>query len=354
MSKNNAIIKKLFRLALYTSLLLSAVSVIPWMLTLAVTSYFFFLILFLFVFTNTLMIWLINIWLVQWLDDKKHSKRIVTVRYALSFILSIGLSGLLIHFFQSFELYDIYISDDEFVRFQKRNVMAPFFTAFFTNIFVLFMQELMLLREKKAHIELENARLKLENTEAINQQLKQHIHPHFLFNSLSILKSLIHNNPALAEEYVIRLSDFLRVSLSSGESNLVSLKNELRLCEDYIEMQKIRFGDALEFDMDIPGEVVATGFVPGFSLQLLLENAIKHNAFRTDSPLRITISEHKGWLRVSNNYKEKSTIESNTGSGLANLAQRYTIVSGHDIHIDTTGGTFTVSIKILTHENHHY
>lgn len=269
------------------------------------------------------------------------------IRYVLSFILSVGLSGFYLWYIQSFNLMEMYLQEEDLIMFGERSKYAPFFSSFFTNAFVLFMQELVLLRERKATIEMENAQLKIQRSEAINQQLKQHIHPHFLFNSLSILKSLIHKNPDVAEEYVIRLSDFLRISISSNEANVVMLKEELKLCEDFVQMQKIRFGDALVVSINIPETTLTTGYVPVFSLQLLLENAIKHNALTANAPLSISIKEDNDWLCVSNNIQKKQSIENSTKSGLANLSQRYKIISGHDIIIRDDENTFCVSIKIL-------
>ena len=100
-------------------------------------------------------------------------------------------------------------------------------------------------------------------------KLKQQIHPHFLFNSLNTLKALINKSPDDAEDYLIKLSDFLRVTVSTEYDNIVKIKDELKLCLDYLEMQKIRYGEALQFHIDIPEKIVQTGFVPVFSLQLL-------------------------------------------------------------------------------------
>ncbi len=349
MENQKAILKKLFRLSLYTSMLLAAVSVIPWLLSITVASNYFFLILLLIVFINIFIIWQINIFLVYKIHSIKSNNRKSLLRYILSFIITIIVSGFFISFVQSFDLFELYVQDEEFIKFHERNILAPFFSAFFTNTFVLFIQELLLLREKKAFIELENARLRIENTEAINQQLKQHIQPHFLFNSLSILKSLIHKDPDIAEEYVIRLSDFLRVSISSNQADLVPLKKELQLCEDYVEMQKIRFGEALQVCIKISEKTLNTGFIPGFSVQLLIENAIKHNAFTINTPLKIEVFEKKGWLHVTNNMQPKSSAENNTQSGLSNLSKRYRILSGHDIQIAEQDDLFEVRIKILDH-----
>jgi LytS/YehU family sensor histidine kinase len=115
-------------------------------------------------------------------------------------------------------------------------------------------------------------------------------------------------------------------------------------------MQKIRFGHALHFEVEVPEEAKA-GLLPVFSLQMLLENAVKHNAFTTESPLHIKLFCENGWITVSNSIRHKSAVESSTGMGLINLSERYRIISGHDISIRSDDSVFSVSIKILSDEN---
>jgi len=200
---------------------------------------------------------------------------------------------------------------------------------------ILILQDLLVIREKKAAIELEN------------QQLQ--IPPHFLFNSLSTLKSLITVDPEKAEEYLIRLSEFLRSSLSSHSPNLIRLHDELQLCINYLEMQKIRFGEAL--NVHIPEEWPNNYYLPAFSLQLLAENAIKHNILTRDCPLRITISQQDGIVTVSNNLQKKEGITQGPGLGLANLQERYRILSDSAIVINANEDVFSVSIKLLEYES---
>lgn len=223
---------------------------------------------------------------------------------------------------------------------------------FFVNITIHLLLNFVIIIDSKAALELENTRLRMKNMEATYLQLKQQIHPHFLFNSLNTLKSLIRKQPHQAEIYLKRLSDFLRASVTSNDDKLTKLSDELKFCTDYLELQKVRFGDALQFSLNIP-EDVQLGFVPGFSIQQLLENAIKHNALTTEHPLFIEFKYTDGYLHVSNN-KQKKTINGETsGTGLINLTERYKIISGDEIIIQEDKEHFSVSIKILNHENSH-
>jgi two-component system, LytTR family, sensor kinase len=212
--------------------------------------------------------------------------------------------------------------------------------------YILYSQKNILAKQK---LELENATLRAENIEVLYQQLKQQVNPHFLFNTLSTLKTLIHDNPD-AEIYLKRLSDFLRTSVSFNNKNTLTLKDELKFCQDYLELQKVRFGDALLYSILIP-ENVQSGLIPVFSIQQLIENAIKHNALTINHPLRINIECIDGRVVVSNNIKSKNTSEESIGVGLVNLTERYRILSGDEVIIKTDNNCFVVSIKILDREN---
>lgn len=216
------------------------------------------------------------------------------------------------------------------------------------NTLILVLQNYIIIQDAKASSDLENVQLKAANADAANQLLRQQIHPHFLFNALNILKSLYKINPAAGEEYLVHLSDFLRAAVSTNNIRVIPLKDELKLCQDYLDMQKIRFGKALIYTISVPEE--CSGYVPSFSIHPLLENTIKHNELTAESPLNIHIIREGERIRVINNLKLKSISERSTGSGLANLSERYRMLSGDELMIDQTSETFSVSIKILSNE----
>jgi len=220
---------------------------------------------------------------------------------------------------------------------------------FSINTVVFIFYGIINMAEEKRLIESENNLLKIKNIEASNQLLKQQLHPHFLFNSLSTLKTLIKKQPDNAEKYVMRLADFLRASISMENINTIKLTEELKLCKDFLEMQKMRFGDALQYEECIPEEN-KSGYVPVFSIQLLLENAIKHNVLTDQSPLHIIIAYDDKRIIVSNTLKAKYSSETSTGLGLANLSERYKLLSGDEIIICSSEHEFSVSIKILDNE----
>ncbi|KIO76284.1 hypothetical protein TH53_15995 [Pedobacter lusitanus] len=221
----------------------------------------------------------------------------------------------------------------------------------FVNSVLLLLQNFIIVQDANNKAQLENSRLNAASSEAAYQLLQQQIQPHFLFNALNILKSLIKKSPARAEDYLQRLSDFLRVSVSGNKRGLATLHDEVKLGIDYLEMQKVRFGEALRFSFDT---TKSEGLLPVFSLQPLLENAIKHNELTDADPLTIEIKQTGNWISVANNIKLRSVTEHSTGSGLANLAERYKLLSGDDIEIKDDGKVFSVSLKILDNEDRNY
>lgn len=218
------------------------------------------------------------------------------------------------------------------------------------NLVVLLWLYFAMAQHAKVQHELESSRLAKARTDAANQLLRQQIHPHFLFNALSTLKALIRKDSATAEVYLLRLSDFLRVSVTAHQQGLSTLKHEVKLCEDYLEMQKIRFKDALSYQIDLSPELLEKGVLPLFSLQPLAENAIKHNGFTKESPLLIHIFQEGDAIVVKNNRIERNYVVESTGSGLSNLAERYRMISEDEIKIEQYPDAFFVKIKILAHE----
>jgi len=292
-------------------------------------------------------IWCINIFNVKLVENYKLLSKKRFLNYFLSYFFSAFFFVMLFVFFRYF------VSKSGSIP-NVKPIHSPFAAVimiFSINTVILILLNLFLLKEKKAKVEIENAQLKMKTGEAQNQLLKQQIHPHFLFNSLNTLKSLIKKSPELAEDYLIKLSDFLRISVTSNSNNLLKINDELKICDDYLQMQKIRFGNALKFSFDIPENIYNSGFLPVFSIQLLIENAIKHNILTEENPLQITISYNNERIIVTNNFQPKNNNETVSGIGLTNLAERYKLISGDDIIIHTDNDFFTVSIKILKNEH---
>jgi two-component system, LytTR family, sensor kinase len=237
----------------------------------------------------------------------------------------------------------------------RHPITGPLFFIVSINTLSLVAIELILSRHAASAIRIENANMKAENAElrmkslqAEHEKLKNQLHPHFLFNSLTALKSLIRKDPGLAESYVVKLSGFLRFSISHNEQNVVPLEEELKFSLSYLEMQKIRFREALSYTVDIPGHQLAHSSLPVFSLQLTLENAIKHNRLTPEQPLSIVIRYiDPDWLLVENNIQEKLSTDSASGIGLKNLSDRYKLLIQEDIKVENDTDRFRVYLKII-------
>ena len=237
----------------------------------------------------------------------------------------------------------------------RQPVMGPIIFVVSINTLSLLAIELILARYAQTRIRMENADMKAENAElkmkslqAQHEKLKNQLHPHFLFNSLTALKSLIRKDPQLAESYLVKLSEFLRFSISHNEQNVVPLQEELKFSLYYLEMQKIRFRNALAFAVDIPEHQMANASLPVFSLQLTLENAVKHNKLTQEEPLSITMRYlEPDWLLIENNIHRKLNTDPASGIGLKNLSERYKLLVNDHIRIENESGLFRVYLKII-------
>ncbi len=217
------------------------------------------------------------------------------------------------------------------VRGALIGIIAYFFSRFLTET------------ERKNEILLENEHLKSENLLVQLSSLKNQLNPHFLFNSLNTLSWLINEDKEKSQRYLQKLSQVLRYSLSMQEQSLVPLKEELTLVDSYIFLLQIRFGNNLQIIKNIE-EVQFK--IPPLSLQLLIENAIKHNVISTASPLSIWIELRDNVLIVRNTHKPKPNSEG-TGIGLVNLNERFKILASREVEIEQNEKEFKVVLPLI-------
>lgn len=187
-----------------------------------------------------------------------------------------------------------------------------------------------------------------ENVQSQLETLKNQLDPHFLFNSLNTLASLIDDENKPAQEYLDRLSDVYRYVLVNKDKNTVTLEEEMQFLDAYIYLNKTRFRENLQVEKQISAQTYYQQIAP-LSLQMLIENAIKHNVISKDKPLKITISEDKeGYLQVENNIQEKKTFEKSTKVGLQNIINRYQLLSDKQVEIIKSADFFKVKIPLLS------
>ena len=192
--------------------------------------------------------------------------------------------------------------------------------------------------------------LQKENFQAKYEILKNQIDPHFFFNNLSVLTSLVYKNQDLAAEYINQLSKIYRYILEKRDEILVPLKDELTFLDSYFFLIKIRHENHIVFNVDLNAQTINNGFIPPNTLQMLIENAIKHNQFSDNNPLKISISENDGFLVIKNTLQTRKLFEETSKLGLENIRNRYALLGGGKIMIDKETGSFTVSLPKLGKE----
>jgi hypothetical protein len=175
------------------------------------------------------------------------------------------------------------------------------------------------------------------------ETLKSQVNPHFLFNSLNTLSSLVHSNPSLSEEFIRKLSNIYRYILENQEKDLVALPNEVEFVNEYFALQKIRDEEKIELNVELTE--TENLLIPPVSLQLLIENALKHNAATRKNPLVITIhNEGLDKLVVRNNLQSKSQLSNSSKTGLKNLNERCLLILKREIEAFQTETEFVVKI----------
>ncbi|WP_337041816.1 sensor histidine kinase [Emticicia sp. 17c] len=188
--------------------------------------------------------------------------------------------------------------------------------------------------------------LEKEKSQVLFDNLKNQLNPHFLFNSLTSLDSLIQENPPLARDFLQQLSKVFRYVLKSKEKGLVNLETELGFIKNYIGLLKTRFGEALHINFDIAEEALDLQITP-VTLQILIENAIKHNVVNDSNPLTINIRSIEEALLIENNIQKKKQVETSNGQGLINLKTLYGFLTTREIIISEEENTFSVKIPLL-------
>lgn len=188
-------------------------------------------------------------------------------------------------------------------------------------------------------------RLEKESAVAKYESLKNQVNPHFLFNSLNALTNLVYEDQDKAVKFIKQLSEVYRYVLDTRDQEVVSLQEELEFLKSYLFLQSIRFGNNLKTIIDISSK----GKIAPLALQMLIENAIKHNIVSSEDPLSITVSEEGDFLVVENNLQKKKNVlaEPSSGIGLVNICKRYEFLSDKKVEILKSDNTFKVKLPII-------
>jgi sensor histidine kinase YesM len=193
----------------------------------------------------------------------------------------------------------------------------------------------------------EAEQLKRENLQSQLEGLKGQVNPHFLFNSLNSLSSLISDDPDKAEKFLDEMSKVYRYLLRTNEDGLTTLEAEMQFIHSYFHLLKTRYGDGLDMETIID-ERFCTYQLPPLTLQMLVENAVKHNMILKDYPLKILImTTNSGKLVVSNNLQRKDRMVSSNKVGLTNIVNKYRLMKQEEITVRDDGKEFAVVVPLL-------
>lgn len=205
-----------------------------------------------------------------------------------------------------------------------------------------FMEEL----KKTSRKEVVEQKLIAKSANAQFESLKNQLDPHFLFNSLNVLSSLIDENPAQAQKFTASMSKIYRYVLEQKDKELVTVEDEIEFAKTYCDLLKTRFEDSVDFIFDVKKEDYRRYVVP-LSLQLLLENCIKHNFATSSKPLVIKIFSDNDTLCIENNLQAREQMKESAGIGLANIVQRYALLTKKNVFIEKSEDYFKVKVPIL-------
>jgi two-component system, LytTR family, sensor kinase len=308
---------------------------------------YFTLNVYLSVLIMTTVIWLVNRYIMIWArskypDFEQVRKRLyvqsavmlvytVVVNNTLGYLLDVcGLKER--HHYPGYDWYSVITTSNVAALFCTLTVVAIYESIYFMN-------------ELRKSVE-EKEMLKRENLHASLNALKTQVNPHFLFNNLNTLSSVIPENPQQAVDFVQQLSKVYRHILEVRDEPSILLKEELDVLKAYAFLLQTRFGDNLDVNIDVPEEKLKRKIVP-LSLQILMENAIKHNIVSSDKPLRIDVYTENGRLIVSNNLQKKNQVNESTGIGLDNIRNRYKLLGNGKVEVTENDSNFTVSIPLI-------
>lgn len=273
------------------------------------------------------------------LNGKKHRSLIVHFLVSIAWIVIISFLGDLL-------LGPLFSLEGNFANTLK--LMIGF--NFRINLFLHCINAIVYYRKQGHDYQIEAERFKKQSAEAQFDALRKQVNPHFLFNSFNVLSSLIYQDQETASKFVDQLSKVYRYLLKNQDNKLVKLEEELNFLEAYIYLMKIRFRDNLIIENSITPESRSQYIAPS-ALQLLIENAIKHNEVSRKSPLAIRLYNNQmGHIVIENNIQLKEQQEESSNVGLNNIVNRYSFLSKENPVIVNSNGKFTVKIPLINVE----
>lgn len=281
------------------------------------------------------------IFLDNYFKEERFSKRRILVGFIASFFLSLFVIFLL----RIFE--DVVIEGNTLNDFLKKETASNYILSSVITFIILLIVHFIYLYKWYQENKLKEQKIIAGSASAQFESLKNQIDPHFLFNSLNVLSSLIEENPDAAQKFTTSLSKVYRYVLEQKDKDLVSVEEELKFAKTYMNLLKMRFENSITFELPEDFNNEEAKVVP-LSLQLLLENCIKHNIVSEKKPLHIKIHIEANELIIENNKQIKEVLQDRKGVGLQNIVSRYAILTKRNVIIQESETIFKVKLPILT------
>ena len=283
--------------------------------------------------------------LFQYLDKVFEKERFSKKRIFIGFFSSFFLSILVIFFIRMFK--NVFIERVTMIYFLRNETASDYILSSIFTFVVLLIIHIIYLYKAYNENKVKEQKIIAGTASAKFESLKNQIDPHFLFNSLNVLSSLIEENSENAQKFTTSLSKIYRYVLEQKDKELVSVDEELSFAKTYMNLLKMRFENSLFYELPTENINPEAKVVP-LSLQLLLENTVKHNVVSEQKPLHIRIFLDNDYLAVQNDYQKKEVLQDRQGVGLQNIINRYGIISRRKVLIEENEKTFTVKIPMLT------
>ena len=283
-----------------------------------------------------------SVWMSNWFIQKTLISYLPKLhplfqQFALSILFTILISLL------SVETTDLVLGDP--FSFTRQNLLLTFAFTFRINLFLNTLNAIFFFNHKYKEKELEAEKLKNINIGTQYERLNHQLNPHFLFNNLNTLSSLMHDDVARADIFLQKLSAIYRYISKNVNEELVSLEQEFRFLQDYIALLEIRFQNSLKIQISVDDEILKR-YIPPVVLQLLIENVVKHNFFTRENPVEVFIKNEGNNLIISNSIQPKPEDVDSMGIGLRNISERYRFL-GETISITKTDNLFEVSVPLI-------
>ncbi|WP_299127150.1 histidine kinase [uncultured Winogradskyella sp.] len=286
-----------------------------------------------------------NFWFFDFLDTRTWKERQELKRVIVGFVGSVVIT--LICMFLLNMLVKTTLEGKTITEFIKNENIANYQFALWITISVVAVAQIIYFYNRAQKNKIKEQKVIAGAASAKFDALKNQLDPHFLFNSLNVLTSLIEENPNSAQKFTTSLSKVYRYVLEQKSKELITVDEELNFARTYMLLLKMRFEDSIIFEIPDKASNPEAKVVP-LSLQLLLENAVKHNTVTSSRPLHIKIYEDGNHLVVMNNLQPKQIVKKSSGVGLENIKQRYNLLTERKVYINESDKDFAVAIPMLT------